>query len=200
MRTTHSSLTPAPVLTFCQRSIVADRARPLRSACADTCAICAPGELSGWHTERVLSHREIQSRWKTRSQQPGRTVHGSVGGDHAASAGRSSATPANVALGREARSVQDAWLQAAWLQAVGCNRGNRSTDQRRGVPFAHVCLLRARFADVSLPAGSGDGVCVPVPVLNIKSGRKKPVALAILCFSFYPFSLFPPRRAQIAKV
>ena len=40
MRTTHSSLTPAPELTFCQRSLVADRARPLRSACADTCAIC----------------------------------------------------------------------------------------------------------------------------------------------------------------
>ena len=40
MRTTHSYSTPAPVLTFCQRSLVADRAHPLRSACADTCAIC----------------------------------------------------------------------------------------------------------------------------------------------------------------
>ena len=43
---------------------------------------------------------------RARSQQPGRTVHRSVGGDHAASAGRSSATPANVALGRQARSVR----------------------------------------------------------------------------------------------
>ena len=34
-------------------------------------------------------------------------------------------------------------------------------------------VLRARFADVSLRAGSGYGVCVPVPVLNIKSVRKK---------------------------
>jgi hypothetical protein len=40
VRTTHSYSTPAPVLTFCQRSLVADRAHPLRSACADTCAIC----------------------------------------------------------------------------------------------------------------------------------------------------------------
>ena len=138
------------------------------------------------HTERVLSHREIQSRWKTRSQQPERTVHGSVGGDHAASAGRSSATPANVALGREARSVQD-----AWLQSVGCKRGNRSTDQRRGVPLAHVCVLRARLADVSLPAGSGHGLRVlPVPVLNIKSEtekkKKKKNLRHTLCFSFYP--------------
>ena len=79
---------------------------------------------------------------RPRSQQPGRTVHGSVGGDHAASAGRSSATPANVALGRGARSVQDAWL----LRTISrCNRGNRSTDQRRDVPFAHVCVLRTRL-------------------------------------------------------
>lgn len=161
----------------------------MRARCAPPAQTRAPfAHLASYpggsgHTERVLSHREIQSRWKTRSQQPGRTVHGSVGGDHAASAGRSSATPANVALGREARSVQD-----AWLQAVGCTRGNRSTDQRRGVPFAHVCVLRARFADVSLPAGSGDGVCVPVPVLNIKSDRKKKKKHSrdTLCFSFYP--------------
>ena len=42
------------------------------------------------------------------------------------------------------------------------------------MPFAHVCVLRARLADVSLPAGSGHGLRVlPVPVLNIKSGSGK---------------------------
>ena len=169
-------MTPAPVLTFCQRSLVADRARPLRSACADTCAICAPGELSGWHTERVLSHREIQSRWKTRSQQPGRTVHGSVGGDHAASAGRSSATPANVALGRGARSKERSRRMVASSRLHSGQSQHRSATRRAFC--ARVCSARAFRRCVvtggkrSLSAGLG---VLPVPVLNIKSGSEKKI-------------------------